>query len=512
MKKLLIILFLLLFCILFFFILFVSVIFTKKNKNTNIKTFVLNKKNKKIIFFDHENFKKIETLDLEKFLNFYGRNINLIEWINKKLKKNEILKIKIFKKNIEKIFVFKVFNVEKEYIYFDCYSFSYLITKINKKGISLNNFISNYNFSGFVFNFYFKDKDQFNNKIDIIVFLKLKEIILSFFRKRCFFEKNNELIIFYFKNKSYEKIKILVEKVINLMYCFLKIEGYKNISIAVGIVDSKKFKTIEKLVNKAEKLALKALRLEKKIEIYDDSNIVNYDDYIFVEKNMFQLFWCFDFVFDVVDENKIGLLFYIKSNNKNLEKKVNTLLNFSIRNNKKNKILKIIFKKLIKLINFKDNFLLFCDYYPNLIDFCSLDENNNFVFCFNKKDIDFYIDNKNLFLLEEAINKIKTKNNLVCFKLDLTIENLSILSLNKLISKFDYFILDLNRLKSSWYKDFKNIVELLLSYKKPIIVNCHGSWHVIKFVVSSGIRFIINPSLNNKENVKIRKIIENIDN
>ena len=507
MKKLLIILFLLFFILFFLFYLYLLFL-QKRNRNTNIKTFVLNKKNKKIVFFNHENFKKIKTLDLEKFLNFYEKNVDLIKWINEKLKKNDILKIKISKRKIEKIFVFKVFNVEKEYIYFDCYSFHYLITKINKKGISLNNFISNYNFSGFVFNFYIKD--QLNKKIDIIVFLKIKEIILSFFRKRCFFEKNNELIIFYFKNKSYKKIKILTEKIINLMYCFLKIEGYKNISITVGVVDNKKFKTIEKLVNKAEKLALKALRLEKKIEIYD-SNIVNYDDYIFVEKNVSQLFWHFDFVFDVIDENKIGFLFYIKSN-KNLEEKINTLLDFSIKNNKKNKILKIIFKKLIKLINFKNNFLLFCDYYPDLFDFCSLDENNNLVFCFNKKDIDFYIDNKNLSLLEEIINKIKTKNNLVCFKLNLITENLSILSLNKLVSKFDYFIIDLNKLKSSWYKDFKNIVELLLSYKKPIIVNCNGNWRMVKFVVSSGIRFIINPSLNNKENVKIRKIVENINN
>ena len=508
MKNLLIVLLLLL-CVLFS-LLFIF-IDKRKNENNSIKTFILDKKSKKVTFFDHKNFKKIKILDLEYFLNLYKRNVDLIDWINKKIKKNDVLKIKILKRKIEKIFVFKVFNVEKEKIYFDRYLFCYLITKINKKEISLNNFISNYNylFKGFIFNFCIKNK--FNKKIDPIIFLKLKEITLAHLKKRYFFEKNNELIIFYFKNGSYEKIKFLAEKIVNLMYRFLKVEGYKNISVAAGIVDSKKIKTIEKSVNKAEKLALKALKLEKKIEIYD-SNVMNHDDYVFVEENISQLFWFFDFVFDVIDENKLGLLVYIKFNNKNLEKKVNKIFDYSVENCKKNKLLGVILKKLTKLIDFKKNLLLFCDYCPNLLDFFSLDENNNLVFCFNEKNINFYVNNKNLSFLEEIISKIKIKNNLVCLKLNyLTAENLLIdSSLNELILKFDYFIVNLDKLKNNWHKIFRNVIEILLSYKKPIVVNCNGKWHATKFIIKSGIRFIINHNLSNKENVKIRKIVENI--
>lgn len=283
----------------------------------------------------------------------------MVKW---KTQKQRYFKIRKSCLKTKQIFIFKVIDVKKDFLFFDFYLFDFLRVKNDKKKISINNFIikyPNFSFNGFVlvFNF-FNSSNQLNfKKIDEVIFLKLKEIIFFYLQNKSkyIFDKDNGLVVFYKrKNKT---IEIVINKIIKKINCFLQISCYNDIFTTVGAVFSKSFPLIEKTINKAENLSLKAFKLRKNIEIFNFDNNISDKTYSLVKKNISNINWHFIPLYDLSREEKIGCLVFLQIKNDYLNKELIIFNDFLVKNNKKHKLFNNFFK--IYRINLITNYFYF---------------------------------------------------------------------------------------------------------------------------------------------------------
>lgn len=489
--------------ILLFLSIMIFLLFFSHQESTSTKTFILNKKTQKIIYFD--NTFQIKNMSLNHFLCLI-KNVDLYDWLNEKHKKNDSLKLEKNFLNIKQISIFKVIEVNKNILSFSFDQFNFLKMKNDKEKISINNFIArypNFSFNGFVLVFNFFNSNQLNfKKINEIVFLKLKKIIFFYFQSKSqyIFDKNNSIVVFY--NQKNKIIEIFINKIIRKIYCFLQFSGYNNIFVTVGVVFSKSFSLIEKTINKAENLSLKAFKLKKNVEIFNFDNNINNQTYYLIKKNISNICWRFIPLYDLLREEKIGYLVFLHIQNDFLNKKLMIFNDFLVKNNKKNKLFDNFFKNL--LVKFDNKLLIFCNYHPNIIDALSI--NNNIITCFDDTYVNFCIENQNINFLEEILQKIKNLKCLICFTLNYKNYEISekIIMNSDLMVQFDFFIINLDKSNCFPKQFIKNvIVEILLKYKKPIIINCDKK-HIIKKVIRSDIEFI-STSLDCKKIFKIKK-------
>ncbi len=504
-----------------------------KNNEITVRTFIINKHDKTVRFFDKNNIRNVRGSTLDQFLSqFSADQVDKINnWLDELLKKTskveEYLEVEIYIDRLKKkcITILKCTHVdyEKKIIHLDSYLFLHLAVrnKIGRKNndVLLEDALKKLRIhpalKGYTYHFKITCfKGPTIVPINRLLFTQIKEIATSLaYPPYKFLTEitDNEFAIIDTRSNEQNAAMDFVHHLVNSIRCFLEMNGLLNITtIAVGMVSNSYFPgNIRKLVSKAEEMSQIAYEKNCLIVTYNKDMLSNQDgaytseiEQIIKEK---KLQYSFTPVFDV---NKCKVIGYINNTTpvNASAKTMNELYLRSVKAEESKKLLQAIVKDAYGIFNSQntddDNmiflFMKLSDAH-SFLSFARLSavKETNTVAIFDEYDVQYYKNNNKD--LGDIIAKFKAKKIMPCLRLS----DKSLILDGSIYALFSYFIVafksddKIHRSTTAIDIDHRLIVEKLLKYNRPIIVSNVVGWTNIELLVRSGINYIASPTLVN---------------
>jgi len=500
-----------------------------RNENS-VRSFIINKGEKTVRYFNLNQVKDVKTIPLEKFyVPFSSDQIERIDaWLNDLLKKTsdveEYLECEVYigkmKKKYNSILKCTAVDYEKKLIHIDSYLFMHLNTR-NKTGRKNNDILLEEalrririhpSIKGFTYNFKFACFDgQTKKEMNRLLFTQLKEIAIAKAYppgKYLLEVSSSEFAVVDARAVDHNKAMDFVHNEVNSIRRFLEINGLTTtVTIAVGMVSNSYFPgNIKKLVNKAQEMSNIAFEKNALIITYSKSMLNNQEDkfdseieHVIKEKKILQTFTP---IYDISHDRTIGYINNAMPNNTSA-KTMNELYLRAVKTDETKKLLQAIVKDAYTLFteqNTDDNSILFlylkCSDALSFLSFAksSMIKETETVAVFDEYDVQYYKNNYNDF--GEIIAKFKAKKIQPCLRLS----DKSLILDSSVYASFSYFIVSLRNEKSHTKSnvtniDYRVIVEKLLKYNRPIILSNVIGWTNIELLVRSGINYIASPTL-----------------
>lgn len=522
------------------------------NEKNSVRSFIVDKKNKSVRFFNHTNVRNVRVLTLDQFYaQFAKENVNELDaWFEELLKKGDkvskYFEIKVYMNRTKKRYysILKVTQVNKErrLLHVDSYLFLHLENRTKhgyklkdmpyEEAIKPNKYTPENKGVTLDFAFSFVDKNNTKNVENKLLYTQLKEVALRYAyppRRYIVSISSNEFVVVDLKCKNEEDVLNFVNKILDSMNRLLEINSEMGqTSISVGIVKNEYFpKDLKKLIEIAQKMAavaadkqlpLAAYTVKNRAQLTEDK-YTSEIEHVLKEKRLRYTFTC---VYDVKKERVLGYLSHVNTANSSLNT-ITELYARAVKTAESKKLLTAIVNDSLDIytelnkdttkIIFRDLKFIDSEYFIQLIN---KHKDLRIAPCFDEYDISYYVSsNKNF---NTIINKLKSAGTYPCLKLS----DKSLILDQRIYEAFDYFIVYLNkehfkRNDSSIY-DYRIIVEKLLRFNKPIIVTRAETWSVVELLVRSGIEYVSGNALSpmnkdlisptSKNILKIRKMLE----
>ena len=512
-----------------------------KEKSNSLRILIIDRKNNKVKFFDKTSIGVVKERTFEEYLKTFPKNDanKFINWIDSLLENsNQVdphLEIEVILKSKNKIKNYSILEVkkidkEKQIIHIESYLFKFVAEKdyklLKKSSISKTEisqmFDKSTNLHGYttVFKFATMNDKVIEEKIDRLVLLQLKEIIVKYINTpaRYLLElSQNELAIFDMRIISSGSMIALTKHIYQEMCTYLSISGlsYK-IRIGGGVIDNRLCTYgFDKHIQKAEETATIALEQNESYILYRKNLELQIGD-----KEIFK-----SEILEIIKENKLTFFYEpICQINKNKVfgyltsiKPINTFfanyedtLEYARKTDDLNSLLSFTFKKLIgkfeEECNDPENSKIFID--VKMVDakailsyFNSKEEKlkTNIGLIFKEKEIDYYLKNEYEEMVR-CLNEFKSKN----FDVAMRLKDKEIIFSESVYSLFTSFFADFSEFKEDksttpFRLKLRSIGEKLIKSDKPIIMSEINSWRNIETVIKSGFTLITSKMISTPE-------------
>lgn len=524
------------------------------NHRNPVRSLIIDTKSGIVTFFNHNELRKVYTLAYDKFISLIAPEDakQLKKWITDLLAKDssrakDYIEIRIYSYNTHKEFhtILRVTKVDKvkRLLHFDSFLLPNHIKNgkhnpiidVYKDGVVDYKKISIPSIRGYtiVFNFSFANDSGINSIINRLTFVRIKEVaaLCSGSMQKTIFEiSDDQFAIIDNKSVDRDQVSEYVHEVTSAIHQFLELNSnLDEVCIAVGVVANSQFPNKpQKLIETACETAQIAKSKNVLMVIYDqrvatDANASESEIEDIIKEH--RLTYRYSPIYDVRKSRIYGYVTRVLPVNTNA-KNISELYTRALNTNESKKLVTCVTKESINCVVVQNhneiiNLFLeikFADYtnYLSTLSRIKLPSNIRPVLIFDESDIVYFLKSKTSF--KESIKKINESGVSTCLKLS----DKTLVFDNTIYDLFDQYIVNLNferfNKTGSANLDFRIIVEKLLKYNRPIILNHVESWAAVELLVRSGIEYIISDAiietseklleLNRKTVIKIKKMLE----
>lgn len=524
-----------------------------KHRNP-VRSLVIDAKSGNVTFFNHNELRTVYTLTYDKFIALIAPEDakRLKKWFTDLLSKDsshtkDYIEIRIYSYNNHKEFhtILHCVKVDKtkRLLHFD----SFLLPNHIKNG-KHNPIIDVYkdgaidysriqvpSIRGFtiVFDFSFANDSGIDSIINRLIFVRIKEVAAlcrSSNQKTIFEISDNQFAII--DNRSLDRVQAsdYVHEVTSAIQQFLELNSnLDEVRIAIGVVANSQFPNKpQKLIETAQETSQIAKARKTLMVIYDQRVVNNtndvdseVDDIIKNHKLAYQ----YSAIYDVRHSRVYGYVTRVNPINTTTSN-IGEIFTRALNSNENKKIIAQVTKDSINNIIVQNrseiiNLFLeikYADYSNYLISLSRIKLPTNIrpVLIFDEADVANFLKDKVAF--KESIKKLNENSVSTCLKLS----DKTLVFDTAIYNLFDQYIVNLNferfNKTGSANLDFRIIVEKLLKYNRPIILNHVENWAAVELLVRSGIEYIISDAIvptngqlleiNRKTVIKIKKMLE----
>ena len=514
-------------------------IFTSEN---SIRTVIVDKANRVVKFFNQNRVRNVRTVTLDQFnTQFSNEDVKrLDDWFNQLFRKNSkvepYIEVEVYMNNQRRkcLSVFKAtyINKEKKILHFDSYLFKRFQSRMRFEpkltDLTIEEAVKRIKtlprLKGYTVNFKFSCLNDSNTRVELdhLLYTHLKDIAFNYAKppNRYVVESGgHDFSILDLRSNDEASIQTYIRNLVNEMKKFLEIKGelYRT-TISVGVIANLNFPSnAQKLISKAKEMSNIALEKNTLIISYDENaaDNVSYSSEIERVIKEHKLNYTFSPIYNVYKEKVLGYFSHVTPINANV-KTLKELYTHSSKNEDNIKLLSALTKDVVNTyyyLNNDKNLVLFRNYKYEHIDLAinllksKAAKALKIALCFDEYDISYSASkNKDFFL---QINKLKEKGIRPALKLS----DKSLVLDPKIYASFDYFVVynlhsdDKRNVNLS----YRAIVEKLLKYNRPIILNKVIGWNEVELMVRSGVEYIASDTIASTSKILTYPNSKNID-
>jgi len=487
----------------------------------------INYKKNKVIYFERKKIsnKKYKTVE-DFFKRFHNKDVNRIKaWIESHKNATEApeyLETEIVSDNLNCFYCllkFQKYDSENDIFYMEFFIFKRMPSsqgrkkEQNKEYVSVKKNQIQYAFDslkkkkGYFYSikFFFKVQEVMTTEeIEKSVLIKFKNEVYAFIKGKHYYrffldQYENEIYMFDFKLKKQLDAENVAEKIYNFVQEFIAIKGYSDIcGVAIGLVCARSSNDFNALLSKCSEAADSAISNELPYLSYEDSNSENlhaFDDELI--KKIFKrgaMKYHFRPIINVKNEQSIGYFGTVKcldtefTNYFDIAKYVNKVdRNKELLSNVLGYFVSKFYEEQPSVDSklFLQMSLVDLDHLCKVLNNVPHSEEINLVLMFEETEV-----NANAFsldLLHSQFTELKSLG----YDIALLLKDENTLLESDFYENFNYFVIGssmVSRVKeSSRYRlSNKYLIESLLQYKRPIIINDLDGWASIELFIKSG--------------------------